>query len=194
LQKKLPAFKSKNEVKKVKKNDEFVTPKFLTPEIAALAVRTAIEAVIGESSPLKAMMKRLQFHIVVLVPAMKDDREADYPDWPNYPVEPHCIYEHSVGNPKEWEAPFDNIAKCKALQLWTKRNDDRTGVIPHLLFPGDTPYWGGVDRSGIVVACSGVQPWFDKMISGIVADIIVALAHDAYEKYKVENPDIDFLD
>ena len=83
--------------------------------------------------------------------------------------------------------------RCKAVQLWTGCNDGRAGVVPHLLFPGYTPYWGGVKRDGIVVACSGVQPWFDRMISGIVADTIIALAHDAYENDEERKSGVDFL-
>jgi hypothetical protein len=92
-----------------------------------------------------------------------------------------------------WEDPYYQIAWCKALHLWTDRNDDRTSPIPHLLFSGDTPYWGGVKRRGIVVACSGVQPWFDKLVSGIVADTIVALAHDASERDPEMKQGVDFL-
>jgi hypothetical protein len=159
-----------------------ITPKYLTKENAKKAVEVALSVVIGESSQLRPLLKRLQCHIVILVPGMKDDREADYPDWPNYPLQAVLLYERSVGNPRDYDHPYDDIARCKALQLWTDRNDDRTMSIPHLLFPGDTPFWGGVKRRGIVVACSGFQPWFNKMVSGIVADILVGLAHDAYEK------------
>jgi hypothetical protein len=99
----------------------------------------------------------------------------------SYSLTPVVLYEQAVGDPDGWEHSYDVIARNKALQLWTDRNDDRTSPVPHLLFSGDTPYWGGVKRRGIVVACSGVQSWFDKLISGIVADTIVALAHHAYE-------------
>lgn len=170
-----------------------ITPKYLTKEDAQRAVEVALNAVMGGSSPLRPLLSRTQCHIVILVPGMKDDREADYPDWPNYPLQAVSLYEQSVGDPKEWAHPYDNIAKCKALQLWTDRNDDRTMPIPHLLFSGDTPYWGGVKRRGIVVTCSGVQPWFDKMISGIVADIIVGLAHNAYENDEERRSGVDFL-
>src|SRR3989338_7336273 len=70
--------------------------------------------------------------------------------------------------------------KRKELQLWHDRNDDRSEIIPHLLFPGDAPFWGGAKRRGIVVACSGIQPWLDKLVSGMVADLIVAIAYNAW--------------
>ena len=65
--------------------------------------------------------------------------------------------------------------------------------MPHLLFTGETPYWGGVKRRGIVVTCSGVQPWFDKMVSGMIADAMVALAYDAWMNSQIINGQVDFL-
>jgi hypothetical protein len=170
-----------------------LTPKYLTKEITKQAVALALNAVVNEGAFLRPHLKRHHCHVVVLVPGMEDAREADYPDWPDYPLKPVALYEQSVGDPAQWEHRYDNIARCKALQLWTDRNDDRTSPIPHLLFSGDTPYWGGVKRRGIVVTCSGVQPWFDKLISGIVADTIVALAHHAYENDEETKKDVDFL-
>jgi len=173
---------------------KLVTPKYLTAEIAEKAVAAALEVAMGDGySTLRQCLKCLQCHIVVLVPAMEDAREANYPDRPNYPVQPYALYQQSVGKKEKWEHPYDEIAMCKGLQLWTDRNDDRTALIPHLLFSGDTPYWGGVKRRGIVVACSGVQPWFDKMISGIAAHIIVALDHDAYENDEERKAGVDFI-
>jgi hypothetical protein len=158
-----------------------LTPKFMTAEIAKSAVEAALTLVYSQliRGALDPKLKE-HLHIVVLVPGMADDYEEDYPNWPDYPLKPVLLYEESRGNPADFKYPFDAIARCKALQLWTDRNDDRTDIVPHLLFKGDTPFWGGVKRRGIVVACSGVDPWVDKMISGIVADIIIALAHDGW--------------
>ncbi len=172
---------------------KLITPKYLTKEDAEKAVRAVLEVVIGTRSSLRPLLKRVQCHIVVLVPGMKDDREADYPDWPNYPLQAVSLHEESIGKDEGWEHPYDNIARCKALQLWTDRNDDRAMSIPHLLFSGDTPFWGGVKRCGIVVTCSGVQSWFDKMISGMIADVIVGLAHNAYENDEDRKAGADFL-
>ena len=156
-----------------------VTPKFLTQKLAKQAVEAVLAAVM-KPSPVGELLKRQACHIVILVPSMKDDRHDAYPDWPNYPITPMCLYEHSVGDRKDWTAEYDDIAKCKALQLWHGRNDDRTDIIPHLLFPGDAPYYGGVKRHGLVVTCSGVQSWFDKMIAGMICDMLVGLAYDAW--------------
>ena len=170
---------------------KLLTPKYLTQEIAEKAVVAALE--VAFKSHLTPFLKRQQCHVVILVPAMKDARTDNYTEWPNYPTRAYPLYQKSVGNKDQWEHPYDEIAMCKALQLWTDRNDDRTAPVPHLLFSGDTPFWGGVKRRGVVVCCSGVQPWFDKMISGLVADILVALAHDAYENDEERKAGIDFL-
>ncbi len=160
--------------------DKILTPKFLNATIAQLAVQQAIRVVTGPDS-LTGLLKRQAFHIVVLGPSMRDDRETDYADWPAYQIQPALIYEHGVGKGEGlWTDKYDEVARCKALQLWHGRQDSGTDIAPHLLFPGDTIYWGGVKRQGIVVACSGVQPWFDRMIANLVADMIIGLSYDAW--------------
>jgi hypothetical protein len=159
--------------------DKLLPPKFLTSEIAALAVERVFDAVFNGSGVCD-MVSRKAGHVVIIVPAMKDERDENYPSWPDYPIHPHVLYEQDLGEPKEWRYDYANIAKCKALQLWHDRNDDRTDCMPHLLFSGDTPFWGGVKRRGIVVAFSGVQPYLDKMISGMIADMCVGLAYWAW--------------
>lgn len=171
--------------------EKTVTPKFLTEATARLALDIVLGAF--KQTPLSTLVKRQACHIVILVPSMKDDREANFPDWPNYAITPQVLLEHSLGDRAEWSAEYDNIARCKALQLWHERNDDRTDIMPHLLFPGDTPYWGGVRRHGIVVACSGVQPYFDKMIAGMIADTLVGLAYHFWMTSEDKKNDVDWL-
>lgn len=179
-----------------------LTPKFLTADMAEVAAYTAIETILDQplvdqtgftQTRLNRYLqpKRKQCHIVVLVPGMVDDFTESYPNWP---VQPVLLYEVSnLDGAEKFEAPFDDIARSKALQLWTDRNDDRTDCIPHLLFPGDTPYWGGVKRRGIVVTCSGVEPYNDKLISGMVADLLVAMSHAAWKASPEYKEGVDFL-
>ena len=154
----------------------FVTPKHLTTGVCEAAVKIALRAVMEEGSILHTVVKRHCCHIVVLVQGMETEGRT----YPDYPIHPVLMYERSVGDKGTWTAKYDEIAQCKALQLWHDRNDDRTNIMPHLLFPGDTVYWGGVKRQGLVVTCSGVQPWFDKMISGMIADLLIGLACNAW--------------
>ena len=144
--------------------------KFLTREIAENAMIMAMDA----ADATRLCGKNL--HIVMLGPRMKSTPEG----YPNYLIEPYIVAERSFGDKKDWAYDFADIAQCKALQLWHSRADGGTDILPHLLFPGDAPLWGGVKRSGIVVACSGFRPWFDRMVAGIVADICIARAYDAW--------------
>ena len=171
-------------------SEKMLTPAFLTKIIAVEAVNHVLE-VVNKFHDM-GLLKRAMCHIVVLVPSMKDDKDTDYSGYPNYPIEPKLLYEASLDNPANWPHKFDSIARCKALQLWHDRNDDRTDCMPHLLFPGDTHYWGGVKRHGIVVACSGFQPYFDKMFSGMVADMCIGLAYNEWAKIRADFKD-DFL-
>ena len=174
-------------------SEQLVTTKFLTRGIAAMVVDSIVALAMGNLSAISSFMKRKMCHIVILVPAMKDVHPKGlYPVWSNRPLQPHVLYEHSVGK-TEWLWEFDSIAQSKAFQLWQDRNDGRTDNMPHLLFPGDTPYWGGVKRDGIVVACSGVQPWFDRMIAGMVADGLIAVAHELWMKSDDRKNEVSFL-
>lgn len=170
-----------NQLPEERKMAEMLTPKFLTKELAIIAVNTALNAVLNDLW-LTKRMGGTDCHIVILVPGMEDARATDYPDWPNYPLSPVLLYEHSVGDPEKWILDFKSIAMCKALQIWTDRNFG-SGPLPHLLFPSDTPFWGGVKREGIVVACSGFKQWFDRMVASMIADMLIALARHGYEEY-----------
>jgi len=155
----------------------FVTPKHLTTGVCEAAVKIALRAVMEEGSILHTVVKRHCCHIVVLVQGMETEGRT----YPDYPIHPVLMYERSVGDKGTWTAKYDEIAQCKALQLWHDRNDEKPGIKPHLLFPGDTVYWGGVKRHGIVVTCSGIQPFYDQLIAGIAADSIKALSYSSFE-------------
>ncbi len=158
-----------------------LTPKYLTEDIAKDAVNMVLEATLL-SPRMHEILRRHMCHIVVLVPLIEVTKEGPTALWDYRHAEPVCLYETSVGTRENWPSEFDKIARSKALQLWRGQNTDgNTDVMPHLLFPGDTPKWGGVKRHGIVVACSGVQPYFDQMISGWVADALKAFARHHYE-------------
>ena len=126
---------------------KLITPKFLTRAVAEASC-TAVLRAVKENRDLFPLDGDTH-HIVVLVPGMEDGR-PDYPAWPDYQLHPVTLFEHSRGEKSKWNFPFDDIARCKAMQLWHDRNDDRTDCVPHLLFPGDTPYWGGVKRRGVL--------------------------------------------
>ena len=160
-----------------------VTPKFLTMEMANRAIDFAVTSVM-ESPALQGFLhpKRNDLHVVVLVPGViQNIGELVFPDRSNSNMSAVVLTEKSFGDEDKFEHPYAEIALSKGLQLWTDRNyDGRTDCVPHLLFVGDTPYWGGVKRNGLVVACSGVQPWIDRLISGIVLDTLTTMAYQAW--------------
>jgi len=170
-----------------------LTPKFLTRQVAENAATLVLGGVFFNSMMQKVLNKQMG-HIVVLVPSVADVRTEGYPDWPNYPIEPFPLYEHSIGDKDKWTSKYDEIARCKAQQLWRDQNTDgNTDVMPHLLFPDDTQYWGGVKRHGFVVAFSGVQSYFDQMVSGMVADAIKAFARFEFENSDDKAKKLAFL-
>ncbi|MCX6718912.1 MAG: hypothetical protein NTZ38_00850 [Candidatus Taylorbacteria bacterium] len=154
---------------------ELLAPKFLTKVLAQKAVQMVLESVMFSSSG--APLKRKACYIVVLVPGM--DMSAGENAWPNFPCKPVALYEHKVRQ-EDWSDDYKTIAQCKALQRWHDRSDGGTDVSPHLLYTGDTPFWGAVKRQGIVVSCSGIQPYFDRMIAGMIADAIIGFAYHAW--------------
>lgn len=178
-------------------------PKFLTEAMVKIAIGTAIYTILDptvhpdafdqSNLELKRLLqpKRNQCHVVVLLPGRKEFRPCDQEADPL----PVLRYEGThFGHATELEGPYVEIARSKATQLWYDRNDDRTDIQPHLLFPGDAPYWGGVKRRGIVVACSGVQPHLDKLISGMIADILVAMAYSAWKASSDYKNEVAFLE
>lgn len=155
-----------------------VPPKYLTATIAETAVEAAAACFLNNPS-IAPFLRREQCRVIVVVPA----RRVDTVTGRILGIEPRILFDRLVGETAEpCGLPLQKFAYAKALQLWEGRNDDRTDVQPHLLMPGDAPLWGGVKRDGIVVACSGLQPWLDKAFSGMVADLCVGLAYEAYSK------------
>lgn len=169
------------------KKKEKLIPKFLTKELLESTVKSVLETIFKTTIGNK--LKRHACHIVVLVPSMDGNGT-----WPNYQIKPHVLFQISCEK-TSWSREYDEIAQCKALQLWHGRNDDGlTDIRPHLLMSGDTPFWGGVKRHGIVVSCSGFQPHFDQMISGMIADIIKGLAYEAWLNSTDKTLGVNFLD
>lgn len=163
---------------------QLLLPKFLSRGVAESAIVAAVDMT------FKALpIKREMLHVVVLVPEM----DVISHKWPDYPIRPFCIAQMSFGDKAQWPHKFDEIAQCKTLQAWHERNDGGTDAMPHLLFPNDTPFWGCIKRHGIAVGASGVEPWFDRMVAGVTADICIAYAYHLWMQSKDRKNDVDFL-
>jgi hypothetical protein len=146
-----------------------ITPPYLTEELAKRAVEVAHGAVF-ESALIP--VKRGDYHIVILVPCQRE--VGGY--WEQLYIEPYPLYEQSFGEHSDWATDYQKIARDKARQRWYDQSDGGAMVTPHLLFPGNTKYWGAVKRECIVAACSGVQPEFDRLMAQITVDTLIALA------------------
>lgn len=146
----------------------------LTPDVA----KRAIDMIWPSVSELidDHTFKRSDLHIVIARrTGFAYDEEAFQAD---------ILHRYDIGDRDKWEAPFDEIAYRKCFQSW--RSGLSTHEIqtqaPHLLEVGDTVYFGSVVSDGIVVACSGIQPYFDEMISSWVLAAIKALCKQGREE------------
>jgi hypothetical protein len=93
------------------------------------------------------------------------------------------LFEHSMGDPAQWDADYGAFARAKAELSWQTGMDSHRAqaLSPHLLCAGDTTLWGSVWLDGIVVGVSGAFPWFDEAYAGTIALLIRALAKEARE-------------
>lgn len=161
---------------------DLIPPKFITKEIVEEAVTIALTTLYVHHADI-LQPEKPRVHVAVIVPGKRQYSAEVNPEDVKTVIEPLLLYETTWG---ELETDDDrvivDIARSKVRELWFKQQDGGTDLVPHLLFSGDTPYWGGVFRSGIAVACSGVKPWKDRLVASMVADLIIALAYDAWVK------------
>ena len=124
--------------------------------------KQAIELVKPSIEALFEHTVRKELHIVVVDPRIKP-WEASFDD--------AILYEYTIRNSDVWQAPYDEFARNKARQAW--REQQPNGVIqqlhPSSLRSEDVPFYGSFVYGNVVVGCSGVQQWFDVLISGWVA-------------------------
>lgn len=104
---------------------------------------------------------RKELHIVIMDPRLKP-WEADFSD--------AILYEESIKN-STWEKPFDEFARSKAQQAWREQQANilTQALHPSSLREGDLPFYGSFVYGNIVVACSGVEQWFDMLVSSWIA-------------------------
>lgn len=109
-------------------------------------------------------------HIVVMDPRRRPGEVA---------FEEAILYEYSI-NREAWDADYQRFARAKARISWRTGLDSQQVQTrrPHLLEAGDTLLWGSVCLAGIVVAVSGMQPWYDEALSGSIAWFLTAIVKD----------------
>lgn len=121
---------------------------------AVSLIKPSIEALFERTN-------RRELHIVIMDPRIKP-WEADFSD--------AILYQESIRN-TEWALPFDEFARNKAEQAW---RDAQANIVtqtqhPSSLREGDLPFYGSFVYGNVVVACSGVEQWFDMLVSGWIA-------------------------
>ena len=126
------------------------------------AARQAVELVKPSIQELFKRTNRKELHIVIMDPRVRA-WEAEFDE--------ATLYQESIGNCDSWELPFDEYARNKAEQAW---RDMQANIVtqtshPSSLREGDLPFYGSFVYGNVVVACSGVEQWFDMLISGWIA-------------------------
>ena len=144
-------------------------------------VTDAIDLVRPSIDLLFKRTNRQELHVVVMNPRIRP-WEADFED--------ALLYEESLGSPENWTIQFDQLARQKAKQAWRSQ---RASIHNQLIHPAslqedDLLFFGSFVYGDIVVACSGVQPWYDMLISGWIAIAIEQLVMHEYQTVKLENP------
>ena len=88
-----------------------------------------------------------------------------------------------------WEYPFDDYARRKGYATWREQTPSRQLVTlsPHLLESGDIEYFGSAVVDQIVVAASGVEPYFDELFSTCIAYALRAACIHKYLSFKKDN-------
>ncbi|PKF63305.1 hypothetical protein CW745_00160 [Psychromonas sp. psych-6C06] len=147
----------------------------------------AIKLVTPAIERLFEQTNRKELHIVVMNPTLKPWESS---------FDEAILYEISLGKPKTWTIPFDQLARKKAQQAWRdgSANVNHQSIHPTSLREGDLLFYGSFVYGNIVVACSGVEQWFDMLVSGWVAVAIEQLAMHDYQTNKIQNPTQDHRD
>ncbi|EAQ67738.1 hypothetical protein MED121_17464 [Marinomonas sp. MED121] len=125
-------------------------------------VRDAVALVKPSIELLFERTNRKELHIVVMDPRLKP-WESNFDD--------AILYEESIHTSHEWSLPFDEFARNKAQQAWrgSQPNLVTQSLHPSSLRDEDLSFYGSFVYGDIVVACSGVEQWYDMLISSWIA-------------------------
>ncbi|GAB2648202.1 hypothetical protein [Vibrio panuliri] len=141
----------------------------------------AIDLVMPAISKLFERTNRQELHIVIMDPRVKP-WEASF--------EEAILYQASLGNPNQWTTPFDDFARNKARQAWRSSTSNIVAQTLHTssLSDDDLLFYGSFTYGDVVVACSGVQQWYDMLISGWIALAFEQICMNEYQTSKSSNP------
>ncbi len=115
-------------------------------------------------------------HLAVVVTATEVIKSHN----PNKSFKENCYIIYPFGEKTEWEHDYESIALSKA-EISVRTRKATAELEPHYLLKGDTVYWGSVVLDDIVVACSGVEPYYDEMFSMWIVAAIKAEAKKIFD-------------
>ncbi|WP_372378877.1 hypothetical protein ACBZ91_21805 [Vibrio natriegens] len=147
--------------------------------------KDAVELVLPSVKKLFERTNRKELHIVIINPRLKP--------W-ECSFDQAILFQTSLGTPEEWTIPFDEFARNKAQQAWrnARPNIHNQTTQTSSLREGDLLFFGSFVHGDIVVACSGVEQWYDMLISGWIAVAFEQLCMSEYQKNKTDNPTQSF--
>lgn len=143
---------------------------------------------------------RSQGHLVVVNPSIP--WEPKYKSWDSVDGAHFfeaILFEADLGDPGEWEFRFADVARAKAFASWKTglTTHEIQQIAPYLYQEGWTKHGGSaVAPGGFVVAFSGVQGYFDRMIAEWMISACRAVCmHRMHDKTDgvMSAADIDFL-
>jgi hypothetical protein len=90
---------------------------------------------------------------------------------------------------------YRKIALSKAEQAWMVGlpNAFVQSFAPALLREEDTPFAGSFVYNGLVVAVSGLRPWFDELVSMWIACTIQQVCKHYRQRWITQHPTEDFF-
>ncbi|MGI9947351.1 hypothetical protein [Vibrio hyugaensis] len=141
----------------------------------------AVELVKPSIERLFERTNRKELHIVVMDPRIKP-WESSFNE--------AILYQTSLGTPEEWTIPFDEFACNKAHQAWrnSRPNIHNQTTQTSSLQENDLLFFGSFVHGDVVVACSGVEQWYDMLVSGWIAVAFEQLCMSEYQKNKTNHP------
>jgi hypothetical protein len=156
----------------------------LDRELAARAfdrIRTALETMLQE-----AFTGRAGFAVVVTTLDEIAQRKAAES------FRESCLLVTSVGDLTASSYPNLEIALSKA-EISARTRLPTSQLPPHYYYKGDTVYAGSAILEGIVVACAGLEPRDDEMISCWIAAAVKSEAALAISQLLAGDPSADFF-
>lgn len=160
--------------------------RILTKEIAKLAISLTKPAILETMN--QGLTKRKALHIVTFWRPESFGVRSELFD--------ECVLAEYSIRIDPWSANYAEIARSKAQIAWRTGLD--TDIVqlqsPHMLEDSDTQYWGSCIVDGVGTACSGVQPYWDRMFSRWNTQAMIGLCtHD--RALRVDGKEgVDFLD